>query len=568
MSDAKITIDADSSAAARAAAVLKSAWQETGAAITSAIGTAASQMIGDLAGVVTAHGKINFSAQSDSVRAFESTSAHMAVSMGQDLEKVRVGLESVGTATGRRPQEVNAWAAEVGKLTYNFQGAIDAQQGLAGLAAETGRSVSDYKAFAAVLANVGKVGGDTTGVIGALASQASALGVSGGVAAFTDQITALGSTISQFSISSVEDFKKVTQFAATMGHGLTPQQAGRVSHGALSALTGNVRGYERYLGHHIADEHGHISDPNKIYAEIYEKAKRRSGSKEQLRNEMINTFGAETGSEIVYKGEHGGFHKDMTLAPSLAPQKALNAYLGSDGGKRDAAAVELDKSSRTLLGSSTMLGSAADKLQAFAAHNPLSSTLVTGALTAGAATFVTSFGGKIAKMMGQSGGGGAVGGAVSLVTKGAGGLGGMNMAGLGIAGAALGLGLYGISKFDDAQDQRHAAQRSAEDSEVANKNAAHGHMMNAKRRATELQKSGVDRGHAIYAANLEEEAKSHNGVAGGISGDALAKKIEQAIKDGMKGAKFEVKTRADTPVEVTTSGSHQAKAGDQSGGAP
>ena len=34
----------------------------------------------------------------------------------------------------------------------------------------------------------------------------------------------------------------------------------------------------------------------------------------------------------------------------------------------------------------------------------------------------------------------------------------------------------------------------------------------------------------------------------------------------MKNAKFEVKTRADTPVEVTSAGGNKSSAGDQSGG--
>ena len=316
------------------------AWQDTGSAIMTSIGTASRQIIGDLSSVVTAHGKVNFSAQASSVRDFEGASARMAVSMGRDLEQVRKSLEATGAAIGRRPAEVTAWTSEVAALTYNFEGARDAQKGLAGLAAETGRSVDDYKGLAVELAVIGKVGGDTADVIGVITAQAKKLGVQGGVAAFADQIEALSDTIPQFSTKSTADFEKVTALAGVLGKGLNQHTAERVQQQAMGTIAADPMRWERYLGRNLMDEHGQIpaADLPKIMHDIVEKTKHGFGSR--AKRVLQQNFGPEAGAAI-FNADYSDVDKAAVLPASKKSAQALKDYQATDAGKRDSAAVAL-----------------------------------------------------------------------------------------------------------------------------------------------------------------------------------------------------------------------------------
>ncbi len=564
MSDATITIGADASAVERAANVAKAAWQNAGSAITSAVGQAAKQMVSDLASVATAQGKVNFSAQHQSVREFEGATARLAVSMERDLGGVRSSIINTGAEIGKRPQEVAAWASEVGRLTYNFKGAIDSQKGLAGLAAETGRSLSDYRGLATELANVGKVGGDTTDVIGVLTAQSEKLSVSGGIAAFADQIEGLGGTISMFATKSTADFEKVTALAGALGKGMNPQGAQRAQQSVLGTLQADPMRWERYLGRNIMDEHGQIpaADLPQIMQDIVAKTKGRHGARAKRILQM--NFGNEGGAQL-HDMDFAAASEAAGLAPSNKPAGALASYQATDAGKRDVASAQLEVSSINLMGSSTLLGRAADGLQRFAASNPLSTTAATVFATTAAATFSAGLGGAIAKMMGQKGAGGAVGGAIDLATKGAGA--GRLALGLGAAGVALGAGYAAGTYLDDATGGAlSGGLASAMDGGANARNEQIGFNADKKRRAAiaasqrqrvaQLEAGGMTHGMALYTADHEPAG---GGGARGMSPEQLLAAFEKAIK----GAKFEVKTRADTPVEVTAAGPGKASTGGQ-----
>src|SRR5581483_5312797 len=299
-------------------------------------------------------------------------------------------------------------------------------------AAETNRSVEDYRGLAVVLGTVGRVGGDTSQVLGVLAAQAEQPGRSGGIAAFAQQIEGLGDVISRFAVGSERDFLRITALASALGRGLSPAAAGRVQQSAFGAIASDPLRWERFLGKKITDEHGQVEHPEEVLAQITEKVKKRYGS--NARRVLMLNFGAETGA-AMFNADFGAAAKASGLAPSTGAAQAQKAYLETDAGKREVAEAELAKSSIDLMGSSTKLGAAADKLQQWAAHNPISTTILATAMGTATTTFLATFGCSIARMIGGSGAGGGVGGAVDLTTK------ETSISKLGLAGI---LGLIGL----------------------------------------------------------------------------------------------------------------------------
>jgi hypothetical protein len=573
--DAELTIGADASAVERVAGAAKAAWKDAGESLTASIGQAAKSVITSLADVALASGKVNFSGQHEQVKAFEASSARLAVAMGSDFEKIRTSVETTGVAIGKRPQEVAAWISAVGKLTGNFEGAGEAIRGVAELAAQTGRTVEDYQGLATVLGTVGGVAGETSTALGSIAAQAKDLKTTGGVAAFAQQIEGLGGTISQFSIKSSADLLRVTAMAGELGKGLSAQAAGRVQSQAFGAIAQDPLRWERYLGRKITDSHGQVEKPEDVLREITEKTKRRYG-KDSQRVLQLN-FGAETGAAMF-----NADFKEASRAAGLAPDSSLKAaqgkWLGSDAGKRDVADAELGKASRDLMGSSTLLGRASDALQRFASHNPITSTLLSSAASTGVGLFLAKYGGSVATLMGGKGAGGAAGGVFDLATKGsiassAGGkLLGTAAKVLLPAAIAYGLATAARDEFEEAADERFAAKEK-ESAEV-NKNQLKMRAAVRQSKIARLEAGGMSHGMALYAS---EKVGALSSVAAGgetaiaadirkhdprLSEDSVMK-LAKAIADSMKNVKFAVTTRPDTPVEVSAAGAKSSAAGGQ-----
>lgn len=549
MSDAKVTVGADVSAVQAAAEAVKKNFKSLGADIASSIGNAAKSVVTDLGNVVTAAGHVNFGAQAQSVRDFEASSARMAVAMGRDLEGLRGQIETIGTAIGRRPRDVAAWANSVAQLTYNFESALEAEQGLAQLAAQTGRSVESYQALAVQLGQMGVQGKQAADVIATISAQAREMKTAGGVAALTDQFASLGDMVTQFSTRGAEGITQLTALVAELGKGLDAASAKRVGQQALGALTSDPRGWERLVGHKILDDQGHVQNPAQVYKEIYEKAKSRYGSGDTLRNVMINTFGAETGMAVLNAGKTGRFDQAAALAhvePAKNAGAALAAYQGMDAGKREAAAVELDKSSKALLGSSTLLGKAADALQNFAASHPIAGTMASGvtggAVAAGAGLAGAALKGGATRALGV--GAGVLGKAIPVV--------GAAMVG-GAAGAAL--GGYLSDKYEEHYGEPESkAQLAAMDAKTAE--------MKRKRDAVRAAKGLPPLGGAPAPALAT--AEETGAAAGGKQLDP--NEIKRAVEDGLKkGVKVQIYNMSDSVIEAAAEGQAASHAGGQGG---
>lgn len=551
--DAKVTVGADATAVIQAAGAVKDAWKNAGGEIAGAFASASRQMVASIGDVVLAQGRINFQSQHQQVRDLESATARLAVAMGRDFESVKASINATATSIGEQPKDVAAWVQSVGQLTYSFQGAMDALGGIRQLSAATGRSIGDYRGLAVELVNIGKVGGDASRAIGVIAKQAELLKVQGGVAAFADQIEALGGTLAKVSIKSEADFLKITALAGALAQGLSPQQAKQAQQEAIGAIVEDPRRWERFLGHKLRDKEGRIAGDDfvKILTDIVDRDRSHRGLKQSAfvlaQQQNLGLLGGAAASNV----DREALQAAMAAGPSTKPADALAAYQKTAPGKREAAEVELSKSSQELLGSSTKLGAAADALQQFAAKNPLTGTFLT-TLTGG---ITGAVGAAISSAVATSKGGGA-----ARLLAGAG-------AGLGsaaaVAPALLGIGAYAATKYGADKFERESEQVIQEEEEIG----VAGHaakLLTAKKkrqkRIAELEAGGMEHGLAVYQAGEEEKARA----AGGAIDYA---KMGQALADALqRGAKFQVTTRSDTPVEVTAQSQQSSAAGGQSGG--
>jgi hypothetical protein len=574
--DAEITVGVDASAVERAMAVGKVAVREFANAFTSSIGSAATEVTTSLANVALAAGKVNFSSQHAQVREFEASTAHLAVAMGRDLDSVRGSIESTGLAIGKRPQEVAQWTESVGRLTYNFEGASKSIKGMAGLAAETGRSVNEYQGLAVTLATVGKVTGDTTKMIGIMHAQAEKFGTVGGVAAFADQITGLRDSMSHFAI---KDMAKFSGVVAALGKDLSPEASQRVQQKAFGAIAGDPMAWSRFLGREITDKHGQVEKPEEVLQEIVAKFKKTYGK--DSRRALQYQFDPETGAALDNADFAAGAAAGK-LPPSTTPQDKLKAFQGTDEGKREAAEAQLAVSSRELLGSATKLGTAADAMQRWASTNPITATLVSTALGTGMGSFMQNFGSRLAKMMGGSGEGGAVGGAIDLAGKGAGGLGaGMStgakaipVLGALVGGFAAGWEMAGGQEEIDRQAQEAIHTRTPEEEKAAHDlvlqkeardrvraakgmpalpGAMNGWQLPEEDTKLALQSGQSPQGQAALVAKLRQENINEQD----------AQTIARAVAEAMKNVKIEVSTAPDAPTNVTAKTSQTTAAGHQ-----
>jgi hypothetical protein len=413
--------------------------------------------------------------------------------------------------------------------------------------------------------------------------------VTGGVAALTDQVAAAGEQLTLMSGKGKQAALDLSAFLAVMGRGLDPAAAGRVGQQSVSAITGDPRRWERYLGRHILDEHGHVDAGQlpTIYSDIYKKARRQFGGGDTLRNVLINNFGAETGSAILNAGKTGSLGEVAGLAHAAPVSVAGDAQaklLETDAGKRSRAEADLAVSARELLGSSTALGKAADALQRFSSTSPV---LGTFAATAASNIFggqLANLGKRLEDVIGGGKGGGKAGGLGGAFGKAGGFLGKAGaVAGAGLAGYELGtyldeqyhlsdaashhggglgpgVDLDAVSAIGERAVAKAGAQRLA--TVKAIQTAAHaGGPQGADLTAGSVAAQEVARrGESLTGANIREELKREG--RGGASLERAVQAIEAALRNL---GKITIVNSTGGPVEVAGQQSQGVAAGAQGG---
>lgn len=445
----------------------------------SGIGSALGGVVTQLGQVALGAGSINFAAAQQGVRSFEEATARLGVAAGESLGRVRQQFEQIGQATGTQPDKVAAWAAAVGRLTYDFQGARDSFAALNAEGVATGRSADEMERLGVVLHNSLGVTEDMTSALGSIRAQAQALGTTGGPAALEDQLTRLGPVLSQLSTQTEGQRRRLTALAAEVGHGLSPEAAARAQQGVLGVTEQNAYMIgKHFLGmrtRDIYDEQGHVKDLPGMVEGIQKKAKAMWG--DQAFEHLMTSHGAE-GAAAILNFRRDKFEAAAKSSPTGNTEAAakLEQFLGTDAGKRAQAEAQLAVSARDLLGSSSMLGKAADALQRFSAANPvlgsaagaLGGTALSG-ISGGIGGLVKGIGGGTVTALGS--GSAAGGGLLPMVAAGAAGLAGGYAAGswaeehFGLSDKLLDLVGVGSLKSNDekafaADEKRRQARRA------------------------------------------------------------------------------------------------------------
>jgi hypothetical protein len=216
-------------------------------------------IVSDLGHVVTAAGAISFASAIQQAHSLEESVARIGVAANRSVDSTQAGINQLARQIGEMPEEVAAWTSSVGRLTHSYEGAAQAAKGMREYAALTGESFQEVQQLGAALQIVGHVAGDTSRAIGVIAAQADKLSTVGGPQAIGDAFVHLQGQISQLANS--QDIGKVTALLGGFGgKALTAPQRERALGAIMSRVEGNPEGFERFLGHRITDEYGHIKD--------------------------------------------------------------------------------------------------------------------------------------------------------------------------------------------------------------------------------------------------------------------------------------------------------------------
>jgi hypothetical protein len=353
--DARITVGVDGAA-------------ETARAL-GAISDSVQGIASDIGHVVTAAGAISFAGAISQVHALEETVTRVAVAGRHSVGEVQAGVNELARGIGELPQEVASWTASVGRLTYSYEGAAKAAKGMKEYAALTGESFHDVEPLAVALQTVGHVAGDTSRAVGMIVAQAEKLHAVGGAQAIGDSFLRLQGQISQLANS--EDVSKVTALLGGFGSkSLTPQQRERALGSVMSRIESNPEGFERFLGHSITDENGHVQDMAGVLRELAEYGRRGRGQRKRLQF----TFGAEAAAALV-NTDYEAIREAEEVRPSTAPSQALAQLQATPAGQRQQARTKKAIAMEGWFGAGTVVGDAYDAFANFAGENPLTALI-------------------------------------------------------------------------------------------------------------------------------------------------------------------------------------------------
>jgi len=288
-------------------------------------------------------GSLNPAVLTKTLEEYTRTVTRMAVATGQSVSDLTAKYNALGRANGVMPQQIDAFAKSLGRLTYDAKGAIDAYQGMHNAAVAFNETDQEQVPFASYLKNVKGVASDTTAAVDKLFAQSQKLGTVGGPRALRDLYVSLGTAIDS-TVSKVGSARDQTEaFFGLLTKGMTAQHAQRVAGAEMNFLAGSGLDIQRTLGYDPFDKQGHYKNPVQVERDLFAAMKRRGMTDEQMLRAYRQSNGVEGGTSLFWALKEGRF-KDVAglagLKGGAASRAANEAYLGSDIGKIDAGNVE------------------------------------------------------------------------------------------------------------------------------------------------------------------------------------------------------------------------------------
>lgn len=279
------------------------------------------------------------------VRGFEDYAravTRTSIATGQSLEDLRAKYQNLSRTNAVMPQQIDAWARSVGRLTYDLKGAQDSFTSAHRAALAFGESDQEQVPFAVYLKQVKNEAGDTTMAVGRLFAMAEKLGTVGGPRALRDSFVQMGAQVDRLISRKGHARADVEGLQALIAHDATPAQARRIMSGVLGFWGSQTLNIQRTLGRRILDSEGHITDLPGQMQELFALNQRpvskggRGMSDERLWSSLLADYGEEAGAWL-FKAFKSGRLKQLAglraLGDSDTPIEAARAYRQSKIGK-------------------------------------------------------------------------------------------------------------------------------------------------------------------------------------------------------------------------------------------
>lgn len=431
---------------------VQQAWSGAGDAISGAVrgagrvvGEHLSQIAKDVIGTATAMGTIDMRTAVQGARAYREEVTRFSVVAGESVGNLKTGFGEVAKATMESGPAIAAWAKGVGRLTYDYTGALISAKALHDESVATGKSFEEMGQLGVAMHNSLGVTDDMGKALGTIRAQAEKLGTVGGVAAFQDQIQELSGTFSTMALHSDEARNRVTALAGMMSKGYGPAQAGAVQQGMFGAVTKSAGMLNLLGGIDIYDEKGEI-DTQKLgpaLRTVQDKYRKWLPDKNLRMMALRNLTGDPRAAAAL---ESGDFSEEAIgrlagVGPSGGARAAAEKYAGSDAGKSRAAELQAN---RAMQESAEKILPMQDAFRGLFADHPIIGGLASSLVGAGASGLISK---GLSKLGGGGGGGGLLSRGLSMFGGGGGGASGGVAEGAALAG---GVGLSAIAAIGTA----------------------------------------------------------------------------------------------------------------------
>lgn len=418
-----------------AARKVTDAWKSAGSAVAGAFSSAGREIASQLGSIaqdalrtVTVMRTLDMHGAIEGARAYREEVTRFGAAAGTSVGATRQAFETVSKMTLEGESTIAAWSKGVGRLTYDYAGAVISAKALHDESVATGKSFEEMGQLGVTLNQSLGVTDDMSKALGTIRAQADALGTIGGVSAFQDQIQALGGTFANMAVQSDEARNRVTALAGLLGRGYSPQQAQRVQSSVLGALSGNATTIEYETGVNILNEKGEV-DPTKLGQALpkIQQFYNRHIPKRWRHQAYRQLFGNDLAASAFERGDFSEetIARFAEVSPSEHAGRVADRFADSAAGRARSNELQANRVMRQSLESVVELQ---DKYNAQFANNPMAgmavSQLAQATLRWGA--------GRLQGLMGDAGESVAGGAAAEA--------GGMASAEVGLTGFTVGLG--------------------------------------------------------------------------------------------------------------------------------
>lgn len=298
-------------------------WKDVGKDIVSTLGNMTTAAIS----TVTALETISFAQAIQSAKSLDDSFAKFSAGSGKSIGGVRQQVRDLSLATNLQEKDVIAWGKSIGRVTYDYKGALDSVKAFSNEALASNQELSEQAGIATALGNgFGVTGDKAEGFLESLRGMSEAAGNAGGFNAFKDQLAGLEGAMSGLNLKTEDSKKEFAAFQLAIGKGLTPQQAARVGGGLVANIQGNAEGLARQFGAaNVYDEQGHVKDIPTIVSKIRRDLEQRYGKSARKVAMQGNNFGPEMGAAL-FNFDEGEYRKALGGAPSHTAANVKAAY--------------------------------------------------------------------------------------------------------------------------------------------------------------------------------------------------------------------------------------------------